>query len=376
MYSEIVSHRLLFSNFLDDDKALIDIIIPVFNTERYVIRAVESAIDGYSNRHIILVDDCSTDYSQKKILDYCKDRAENITVIAHDVNRGLSQSRNTALKYVRSNLICFLDSDDMHNSGILEVGIHIMRANQEMEILQFKGMHFDNQRYNLWPFGSAYLYDQIGNLEFSTEVPSSRLINAEPNAALKILRKNFVQREQLEFPVGKKFEDYHFHTQAIIRAKKPGIFNGVLLFQRMGRGGEQITSSRDDSRMDVLDVIESALSELDQINDSIASQEFLKLAIRSVNWCGKMIPAQSLDKFCDRLFQVFSSQTRHFSAMNLPEHSLSFSENISLMALQNGSKKLWLDAISRTPTLTLFWAVARFSLKSGGIQKVRTSLRV
>lgn len=90
---------------------LISVVIPVYNAEKYLAKAVDSAINQtYQNLEIILVDDGSKDNSPK-ICDEYKNKDPRIKVI-HQVNKGLSGARNAGIKIAKGKYIAFLDSDD------------------------------------------------------------------------------------------------------------------------------------------------------------------------------------------------------------------------------------------------------------------------
>ncbi len=89
----------------------VSVIIPCYNSEKYVRKAVDSALNQMTDYKIqvVLVDDGSLDCTGK-ILDEYGDR-ENVIVV-HQENRGHSGARNTGLLYVDAKYIFFLDSDD------------------------------------------------------------------------------------------------------------------------------------------------------------------------------------------------------------------------------------------------------------------------
>lgn len=90
---------------------LISIIIPVFNTEKYLHKCISSVINqSYKELEIIIVNDGSTDTSDKIINDFLKIK-HSIKYISKD-NGGLSSARNTGLLASSGDYIIFLDSDD------------------------------------------------------------------------------------------------------------------------------------------------------------------------------------------------------------------------------------------------------------------------
>ena len=99
---------------------LISVVVPVYNTEPYVRKAINSILkQTYDNIEIICVDDGSTDNSPK-ILDELAEKYDNIKVI-HTENKGISHARNTALDCCRGEYIAFLDSDDMYHEQMLKI---------------------------------------------------------------------------------------------------------------------------------------------------------------------------------------------------------------------------------------------------------------
>ena len=91
---------------------MISVIIPVYNTAKYVGKCIESIINqSYKNLEILIIDDASTDSS----FDICKDYADTdkrIKIIRNDINIGLSGSRNIGIDISKGKYIAFVDSDD------------------------------------------------------------------------------------------------------------------------------------------------------------------------------------------------------------------------------------------------------------------------
>lgn len=94
----------------------LSIIIPVFNedtTVYEVLRAVSAVrlIDGIE-KEIIVVNDCSTDESEKKILSFISDfPSEKIEYIRHEINHGKGASVSTAIAQVKGDYVIIQDAD-------------------------------------------------------------------------------------------------------------------------------------------------------------------------------------------------------------------------------------------------------------------------
>ena len=93
-------------------KKLLSVIIPVYGTEKYLERCLNSIINQiYDNIEIIIVDDCSPDKSNKINKKYCMEYPR-MYCVRHETNRGLFQARLTGAKHAHGEYITFLDSDD------------------------------------------------------------------------------------------------------------------------------------------------------------------------------------------------------------------------------------------------------------------------
>lgn len=102
-----------------EDHKLISVIIPVFNTEKYLARCVNSVLSQtYRNLEIILVDDGSYDKSGE-ICDEFANRDSRIMVI-HKENGGVSSARNAGLDVMSGEYVGFVDSDDITDVTMYE----------------------------------------------------------------------------------------------------------------------------------------------------------------------------------------------------------------------------------------------------------------
>lgn len=96
------------------------IIVPVYNTEEYLERCIESILkQTFEDFEIILVNDGSTDNSKKIITDYQKQYPEKIKVV-NKKNGGLSSARNKGVSKAKGEYILFVDSDDYIEKGLLK----------------------------------------------------------------------------------------------------------------------------------------------------------------------------------------------------------------------------------------------------------------
>ncbi len=91
---------------------MISIIIPCYNSEKYLARAIESVLkQTYINYEIIVVDNNSLDNTINSIHDHIK-RYPNLIRILHEYKKGAPAARNKGLYEAKGDWVQFLDSDD------------------------------------------------------------------------------------------------------------------------------------------------------------------------------------------------------------------------------------------------------------------------
>lgn len=97
----------------------VSVIMPVYNSQKYLEKAVESVLrQSLKEIQLILVDDGSTDGSSE-LCDKFAERDNRVTVI-HQKNGGICNARNNAIKIAEGEYIAFADNDDECLEGWLE----------------------------------------------------------------------------------------------------------------------------------------------------------------------------------------------------------------------------------------------------------------
>lgn len=100
-------------------KGLISVIVPVYNTEKYLDRCIQSILSQtYSNIEILLIDDGSTD-SSGAICDKYAEQDSRVRVF-HKANGGVSSARNMGLDKAKGTWFTFVDSDDWIDMDMYE----------------------------------------------------------------------------------------------------------------------------------------------------------------------------------------------------------------------------------------------------------------
>lgn len=99
---------------------LVSVVIPIYKTEKYLERCVNSILSQtYKNLEIILIDDGSPD-NCPVICDKIAETDSRVKVM-HKVNQGLGMARNSGIEIATGKYICFFDSDDFIEKNAIEL---------------------------------------------------------------------------------------------------------------------------------------------------------------------------------------------------------------------------------------------------------------
>ena len=114
------------------DEPLVSAIIPSYNRQHTIVRAVKSVLDQtYKNLELLVVDDASTDETADVLASIDDAR---LTVISQPQNLGVAAARNRGIANARGEYLAFLDSDDEWLPDKLTSQLASMRASGAPEV--------------------------------------------------------------------------------------------------------------------------------------------------------------------------------------------------------------------------------------------------
>ena len=100
------------------EKPDVSLIIPAYNAEDYIARSIDSALaSDFSNLELVIVNDGSSDNTQKIIEWYAKNYP-NIVALQKE-NGGVADTRNVGIKAAKGKYIAFMDNDDLIRSDMI-----------------------------------------------------------------------------------------------------------------------------------------------------------------------------------------------------------------------------------------------------------------
>lgn len=132
-----------------EENVKLSIIIPVYNSEKFIGACVESVLDqAFNDYEIILVDDGSIDDS----LDICQQysRSHSHIRVIHESNGGASKARNTGIEYAKGKYIYFVDSDDIMCPEVLQKLSKTFDHEFDMIFGNFISWNYLNSKKKIW----------------------------------------------------------------------------------------------------------------------------------------------------------------------------------------------------------------------------------
>lgn len=194
-------------------KIKLSIIVPIYNSEKYLNKCIDSLTNQTINDiEIILINDGSTDNS----LRICEELAQKDSriIVIDQENSGQSKARNIGMTHASGKFITFVDSDDWVDENYYE---KLVNACEKYDA-DIACASIIRERKNYKKFRIKYCEEKI-----ITQVQEKIDTAKVPNMCYvwnKVYRKNFLEKLNLKFIEGMYFEDVDFVTRAIYYANK------------------------------------------------------------------------------------------------------------------------------------------------------------
>lgn len=235
---------------------LITIIVPVYNAKKYLRDCIESILSQtYHNLEIILIDDGSTDGSEKFVDDYAK--SDKRIKVVHQKNMGLSDARNTGLKHATSKYITFVDSDDRIEPNMIENLFNALIDSQaDIAICSFKEIYPNSKTK-----GFSHNYPKQ---VFTTEQALANMLQENGfmvSATMKLFPTNYFKG--IKFPVDKLHEDVGTTYKLIMEAKKI-VFIPNEYYVYVHHNNSIINQTFDERKFDLIKLTDQMCDDIDQ----------------------------------------------------------------------------------------------------------------
>ncbi len=200
----------------------VSVIVPVYNTEKYLRRCLDSLVNQtLKDIEIIVVNDCSTDNSRKILDEYQSKYKKMIKVLNNETNKGIGHSRNLGILHSNGEFLSFIDSDDWVNVEMYEKMYEkAQKDSLDLVICNYDKM-LENVDGSITKISNDYVIPEYLNTNLY-ETPEILLtVNMAPWN--KLYKKSLFRN--IQFPTDLKYEDMIVVIKTLANAKKIGFMH-------------------------------------------------------------------------------------------------------------------------------------------------------
>ena len=257
------------------DNIDLSIIVPVFNVEGYLKRALDSILLQLSSitYEILLIDDGSSDKSGA-ICDEYQSHFPNVFV-SHIENNGVAEARNLGISLSRGNNLYFMDPDDFLSDDFFEQ--ICPNLNGKWDVLCF-GYNEIKENNNTILSCRSHSYQHLGLLkkeEFRNDFIDLFKTDMMYNVWSRIYNKEFILKNNIKFPSRPIGEDTLFNFQVYQHLDNILFIDSTLYNYIAGRSGSALTEfnpRRIEIQLDELQALQKLLEQF-KIEDDTLIQE-------------------------------------------------------------------------------------------------------
>lgn len=225
---------------------MITVVVPVYNTSKYLAACLDSIIDArIDDMEILVINDGSTDNSEEIIAEYVIKYPDLIRSI-NQKNRGLGNVRNVGLKNARGKYILSVDSDDTINKKYIKYAYEYCK--KDIDIIVFDWLSITGEgKFETCALDSLLkLKNRYKSMLYATIMPSS---------CNKIIKKSLYNDNNFKFVENLKYEDLSINPLIFLKSKTIKYFN-LPYYEYMIREKSIMRSSSGTDMIDVINYLE------------------------------------------------------------------------------------------------------------------------
>lgn len=221
----------------------VSLIIPVYNVQDYIEKCLDSVVNQtIDDMEIIIVNDGSKDQSKQKLKKYLE-KYPKIKYLEKE-NGGLSDARNYGLKFATGEYVAFLDSDDYVEKNTYEEMYNLAKKEKsDMVECDF-----------IWEYPNK-IREDIGSLYSSKKemIEKARVV-----AWNKLIKREIIEKINLQFPVGLRYEDVEFFYKIVPYINKVSFVKKCLI--HYVQRGDSIANTQNIRTKEIFKVLDNVIT--------------------------------------------------------------------------------------------------------------------
>ncbi len=312
----------------------VSIIVPFYNVENYIETCLESLVNQtLEDIEIILVNDGSKDNSEKIAQKFIQNYPNKIVYLKKE-NGGLSDARNYAIPKAKGEYIAFIDSDDYVEINMYEE----MYKKAKEENLDYVECNF------LWEYPDKVLESKGTQYKDKKEM----FIKARVVAWNKLIKKEIVQKNKIEFPKGYRYEDVEFFYKLLPYINNYGIVEKPFIHYIQRENS--ISNVQNSKTKDIINVLGHVIEYYKQNNLFAEYKEEIEYTYARYVLCSSMLRMVMIEDEKER------KEIINLAWKSLNEEFPIWKANIYLK--EKGLKNLYMKTVNNF-TLKIYTSLAR-----------------
>lgn len=229
----------------------VSVIVPVYNTEKYIERCIESLLNQTLEEiEIILIDDGSKD-SCPQILDQYQSKYPDKIIVIHKENGGQATARNLAFQHCRGEYIGFIDSDDYAKTDMFyKMYTKAVSTDADYVACGYMDYCYEDDKE---VFLNSYVASKVAKEK------KDLYIGALAPPWLHIYKRELILDNGIVFPEGVVYEDTAFYLNLIPYIEKIATVEEALVV-RLRRKNSTMTSYSKNKVDDIFDVFKYSIN--------------------------------------------------------------------------------------------------------------------
>jgi CDP-glycerol glycerophosphotransferase len=216
----------------------LSVVVPIYNVSDYLVACLESLVaQTLEDLEVILVDDGSTDGSGELADGFAAGRAH--WRVLHVENGGLGRARNIGMDHATSELVTFVDSDDLVPRDAYELMVHAV-SESGSDMVVGGVLRFDGAK----TFPSPLHRRAIQRNQMRTHIRETPALIYDTTAWNKVFRRAFLAEHALRFPEGVYYEDIPLTLPAHFLASSVDVLADPVYFWRERQTAVQSITQR------------------------------------------------------------------------------------------------------------------------------------
>ena len=312
----------------------VSIIVPFYNVENYIEKCLESLVNQtLEDIEILLVNDGSKDTSEM-IAKQFVEKYPNKIIYLEKENGGLSDARNYAIHYAKGEYIAFLDSDDYVEINMYEE----MYRKAKEENLDYVECDF------LWEYPDKVL-ESKGKIYTNKK---EMFLYTRVVAWNKLIKREIIQENHLEFPKGYRYEDVEFFYKLLPYIQNYGIVEKPFIHYVQRENS--ISNVQNTRTKEILDVLDHVITYYKTNNLFAEYKEEIEYTYARYILCSSMLRMVMIENKKER------KEVIHLAWEALNHQFSEWKENKYLQ--EKGLKNLYMKTVNNL-TLKIYIGLAR-----------------